>query len=504
MNTWFFPAGLDAGARARFGGLLATLALSAVAAGPAGAAEAAQHDVDAVAAEPAIRLLRGVAPQGGGHGTPPQPGEDEITPAQRAAIWQGLRRNLQRLPARAAESTEAGQPKLGWPLRQSDRKADPDYHGISNFVDLNPAFPNQLLDYQCGGRSYDTTGGYNHQGIDYITWPFGWLKMSQSAVEVVAAAPGRIVGKDDGNADQSCGFNGNPWNAVYIEHNDGSIAWYGHLKNGTATAKAVGDSVVRGEYLGVVGSSGNSTAPHLHLELYDAAGQLVEPHAGSCNALGQAWWDAQRPYADSKLNQVMTGWAPVNWGSCPAVEVPNQRDSFAFGEAVYFTSFYHDQQAGQVTSFRIARPDGSTWSSWNHSSPGTYSASWWYWWFNMPATGPAGTWTFSVTYQGQTIDRHFNLGAPTFVKVRAPNGGETYTAGAKVNIKWQDNLGGPVRIELWRQGQYDRTLFTSTPSDGKAVWTVPAGLPPGNYKLQIINLADETVQDGSNQNFRIQ
>ncbi len=28
-------------------------------------------------------------------------------------------------------------------------------HGISNFVDQNPNFPNQLLDYNCGTRTYD-------------------------------------------------------------------------------------------------------------------------------------------------------------------------------------------------------------------------------------------------------------------------------------------------------------------------------------------------------------
>ena len=47
-------------------------------------------------------------------------------------------------------------------------------------------------------------------------------------------------------------------------HADGSVAWYGHMKAGSLTNKAVGQTVSSGEYLGIVGSSGNSTGPHLH------------------------------------------------------------------------------------------------------------------------------------------------------------------------------------------------------------------------------------------------
>lgn len=469
----------------------------------AAAATAATSTATASAEAPAVRVLRGPAPNGGGHGSPDATPHDEISPAQREAIWRQLRDNQRRLPARAQAGVEAAQPKLSWPMRQSARSADPDYHGISNFVDRNPAFPNQLLDYNCGNRSYDTASGYNHQGVDYFTWPFGWLKMSEQKVEVIAAAPGRIIGKDDGNADQSCGFNNNPWNAVYVEHSDGSVAWYGHLKNGSTTTKAVGDSVSRGEYLGVVGSSGNSTGPHLHMELYDSAGNPADPYLGACNALANAWWRSQRPYADAAINQVITGWAPVNFGTCPNVETPNIRDSFSLGARVYFTTFYHDQQAGQVSNYSIHRPDGSLYSSWSHSSPNTYPASWWYWYFDMPTAGPAGTWKFTVNFQGSSIERFFNLGAPAVVTVQVPNGGESYAKGSSVTLKWAANIGGPVRIELWKAGNYARTLFKSTPNDGKQPWTVPTNLGAGNYKIRVIDLADETVLDNSDLTFQV-
>lgn len=48
----------------------------------------------------------------------------------------------------------------------------PGYHGVSNFVDLDAGFPGNILDYNCGTRSYDLDNGYNHQGIDFFTWPY--------------------------------------------------------------------------------------------------------------------------------------------------------------------------------------------------------------------------------------------------------------------------------------------------------------------------------------------
>lgn len=63
--------------------------------------------------------------------------------------------------------------------------------------------------------------------------------------------------KQTGQYDRNCAnTEGLDWNAVFIRHSDGSVAWYGHLKNATITTKNVGQTVAQGEFLGFVGSSG--------------------------------------------------------------------------------------------------------------------------------------------------------------------------------------------------------------------------------------------------------
>ena len=119
---------------------------------------------------------------------------------------------------------------LDWPLKLRNGLVDYGYHSISGGVDHDVTYPNNLLDYNCGTRTYDTPSGYNHQGTDYFLWPFTWNKMDSSDVEIISGAAGTIVNKSDGNFDRSCAFNNNNWNAVYIQHADGSVAWYGHMK----------------------------------------------------------------------------------------------------------------------------------------------------------------------------------------------------------------------------------------------------------------------------------
>jgi len=65
----------------------------------------------------------------------------------------------------------------------------------------------------------------------------------------------------------------NAGNHVMIQAKEGHIVFLAHLQNHSIVVKE-GQRVDRGEMIGKVGNSGNSTAPHLHINLFD---QMDDP-----------------------------------------------------------------------------------------------------------------------------------------------------------------------------------------------------------------------------------
>ena len=415
-------------------------------------------------------------PDGGGE-YPFQP-RDEISDETRAEIWREIRANMERLEKDGLLQPAVPQDvPLSMPVVKSPGVTDFDVIGISNFVDHNAAFPNLVQDYNCGTRTYDLTSGYNHRGTDIFSWPFAWNKMDSNAVRIVAAAPGTIITKTDGNFDRNCAIGSGQWNAVYVRHADSSIAWYGHMKSGSLTTKAVGETVVTGEYLGIVGSSGSSTGPHLHFELYDSGNNLRDPFQGTCNTLNPTgWWAHQEPYRNSKVNKLMSGSAGPVFPGCPNPETTNEKLFFRRGENLTTTAFYRDQISGHQTQYEVIRPNGSVHAAWSHTSPNTYNASYWFWNRTLSANAPAGQWKFRATYQSTVYETSFTVAAvapadfegdgKTDVSVFRPGPGEwwylrssdggnrAFAFGAATdNIVPADFTGdGKADIAIWRPG----------------------------------------------------
>ncbi len=349
-----------------------------------------------------------------------------ISDIQAETIKFSLNKSLRNLEAQGVlpELSLQNQVLFDWPTRLSGLSNDPSYFGISNYVDHNSAVINKLKDYNCGTRTYDLASGYNHRGLDIYSWPFGQLRQAQGIVEVVAAADGVILGKDDGNSDQNCGLCTNcDWNAVYVLHSNGAVSWYGHLKNGSLTTKAVGAPVTQGEFLGIMASSGSSTGPHLHFEVWSDVNftKLVDPFAGPCNDLNgtTSWWNNQRPYRRPALNKIMSGSRPPVFPTCPQQEVSNEKNVFAFGDSVCVTNFYQDQLNGSRSVMQLIRPDGVIWQTWSFNSNNLYGSSYWFWnpWF-LPNI--EGYWKYKVVYQtsGQELTHTFYSGnnPPVYTK----------------------------------------------------------------------------------------
>lgn len=86
-----------------------------------------------------------------------------------------------------------------------------------------------------------------------------------TVVKVVDGLPEQVPGKfpDDISAEDADG------NAVILDLGQGNFLMYAHLQPGSPRVK-VGQKVKAGDVLGLVGNSGNSVAPHLHIHLMDS------------------------------------------------------------------------------------------------------------------------------------------------------------------------------------------------------------------------------------------
>jgi len=304
-------------------------------------------------------------------------------------------------------------PLFIWPVTKNPSAPYSNVWSISNHVDHNLSYPNQVQDYNCGNRTYDTSGGYNHAGIDIYTWPFSWYSFQNNYGWVIAAADGVIVAKSDGNYDMNCSMGSGTWNAVYIQHSDGSIAWYGHLKSGSLTQKSIGETVVAGEFLGAIGSSGSSTGPHLHFEVYTSSYELVDTYTGQCNtwsSSNDSWWLNQKPYQDPKINAVLTHSAPPVFNTCPQTETTNLSNTFSNGSMVYGAFYLADQLTGTSGTFQLKRPDGSIASSVVKNFINSYTSSYWYWSYYPNTFNQNGIWTFTLTYLGNSVSHSFQYG----------------------------------------------------------------------------------------------
>ncbi|MFB6616501.1 LysM peptidoglycan-binding domain-containing M23 family metallopeptidase [Streptomyces sp. NPDC056367] len=97
--------------------------------------------------------------------------------------------------------------------------------------------------YKVAGSMWSS--GY-HTGVDFI---------ASSGTTVRAVGAGTVV---------SAGWGGAYGNEVVIRHADGMYSQYGHL---SSLSVSVGQSVTAGQTIGLSGSTGNSTGPHLHFEI---------------------------------------------------------------------------------------------------------------------------------------------------------------------------------------------------------------------------------------------
>lgn len=105
--------------------------------------------------------------------------------------------------------------------------------------------------------------------------------------------------------------NNNLGKGVFIRNDDGTLSIYGHMSKITVKA---GEHLKAGESIGLSGNTGNSTGPHLHYGMKDAAGQWIDPTPaaekvsnmqGSDFHFGQFLLDKYNHFADKVIGTEM-------------------------------------------------------------------------------------------------------------------------------------------------------------------------------------------------------
>lgn len=103
-------------------------------------------------------------------------------------------------------------------------------------------------------------GSYVSTG--YKTGGSLWSSGHHSGIDFHAAYGSQVVSVGSGTVVEA-GWGGAYGNNIVIRMNDGTYTQYGHL---SSIGVSVGQTVTPGEQIGISGSSGNSTGPHLHFE----------------------------------------------------------------------------------------------------------------------------------------------------------------------------------------------------------------------------------------------
>jgi LysM repeat protein len=157
--------------------------------------------------------------------------------------------------------------------------------GTAEFIDYIPIIPrdNPAVAYiggtgSCGPISSGATG------TGTFVWPTALHYLSGYHYDPsinhfgidAAGILGSAIYATDGGVIVYAGWNDLGYgNMIIIDHGTGWQSLYGHLSEIDVVC---GQSVAQGDTIGLMGSTGNSTGPHLHFEVRNSEGGRVDPN----------------------------------------------------------------------------------------------------------------------------------------------------------------------------------------------------------------------------------
>jgi murein DD-endopeptidase MepM/ murein hydrolase activator NlpD len=123
-----------------------------------------------------------------------------------------------------------------------------------------PAWVLPVAGYHLTGRFGQSSGLWSstHTGLDFA---------APEGTDIRSIGPGVV---------RSTAYDGAFGNKTVVRLDDGTVLWYCHQSSFIAQP---GQRLSPGDLVGHIGSTGNTTGPHLHLEVHPGGGEAVDPQA---------------------------------------------------------------------------------------------------------------------------------------------------------------------------------------------------------------------------------
>lgn len=229
---------------------------------------------------------------------------------------------------------------------------------IQNYMDRDPGPGTQ--DFTCGPLAYD-----GHKGTDFALPDDSIMALG---VPVLASAPGTVTGIRNSMPDIRFSAPGAPplegrdcGNGVVLDHGEGWETQYCHMKQGSVSV-SLGQTVATGEPLGLVGLSGRTEFPHVHISIRKD-GETLDPFAPlatSCagTETGESLWADPLEYQAGGLigagfADAVPAYDAIKAGTAGRTELsPDAPALVLWGHAF-------GPRAGDVLQITITAPDGS-------------------------------------------------------------------------------------------------------------------------------------------------
>ncbi len=231
---------------------------------------------------------------------------------------------------------------------------------VANYVDVDPS--EVARDFRCQPRTYN-----GHDGTDFAIRD---LAVMARGMPVLAAAPGTVRNVRDGMEDvavkdsasrnpiagRECG------NGVLLDHPGGWQTQYCHMRKGSLRVQQ-GEQVDGGTVLGLVGLSGNTEFPHLHLTVRREK-DVIDPFTGrsmraGCNGEETPLWRADQLVSYEEVALYNAGFA-AGQPNIEAIRLGRREEDLvpATAPAMVLWVEIFGVQAGDRLRLRITRPDG--------------------------------------------------------------------------------------------------------------------------------------------------